>query len=226
MRKNALQDIETIVKDQDLIDKRHAQICDAAITLFSRKGFHQTSVREIAEACGLGIGTLYSYIKTKEDILYLVYRRILEIFEARMLEATKGIEDPRLQLKAALEATLRIYDECQDVVVLLYQESHAIGRQGLQALFEVDRTYVGVFREILERGTRAGHFAVKEPHLLAVCILFLSAVWDLKRWNLKGYTLETVIESLTTLVLNGISADRPAMLDPGDGGVRAEGPRS
>jgi len=221
MRKNALQAIETIVKDQDLIDKRHAQICDAAIRLFSQKGFHQTSVREVAEACGLGIGTLYSYIKTKEDILYLVYRRILETFEARMLEATQGIENPRLQLKAALEATLKIYDECQDVVVLLYQESHALGRQGLQSLFEVDRTYVGVFREILEQGNRAGSFAVKDPHLLAVCILFLCAVWDLKRWNLRGYTLETVIESLITLILNGISADRPADFTSHDGNLGA-----
>ncbi len=203
------KDIETIVKDQDLIGRRHTQICDAALRLFSRKGFHRTTVREIAEACGLGIGTLYSYIKAKEDILYLVYRRILETFEARMREATRGIADPRLQLKAALEETLRIYDESQDVVLLLYQESHALGRQALQSLFELDRTYVGSFREILERGNRAGHFAVKEPHLLAVCILFLCAVWDLKRWNLQGYTLETMIENLTTFILNGISADRP-----------------
>lgn len=203
------KDIETIVKDQDLIGRRHTQICDAALRLFSRKGFHRTTVREIAEACGLGIGTLYSYIKAKEDILYLVYRRILETFETRMREATRGIQDPRLQLKAALEETLRIYDESQDVVLLLYQESHALGRQALQSLFELDRTYVGSFREVLERGNRAGHFAVKEPHLLAVCILFLCAVWDLKRWNLQGYTLETMIENLTTLILNGISADRP-----------------
>jgi AcrR family transcriptional regulator len=217
------QDIETIVKDQYLIDKRHAQICDAAIKLFSKKGFHQTSVREIAETCGLGIGTLYSYIKTKEDILCLVYRRILGTFEARMLAATQGIQDPRLQLKAALEATLKIYDECEDVVVLLYQESHALGRQGLQALFEVDRTYVGVFREILERGNRAGHFAVKEPQLLAVCLLFLCAVWDLKRWNLKSYTLDAVVECLTNLILDGISADRPAHLTSNDGNLGAAG---
>jgi len=223
MRTNTTQDIETIVKDQYLIDKRHAQICDAAIKLFSKKGFHQTSVREIAETCGLGIGTLYSYIKTKEDILCLVYRRILETFEARMLAATQGIQDPRLQLKAALEATLKIYDECEDVVVLLYQESHALGRQGLQALFEVDRTYVGVFREILERGNRAGHFAVKEPHLLAVCLLFLCAVWDLKRWNLKSYTLDAVVECLTNLILDGISADRPAYLTSNDGILGAAG---
>lgn len=209
MGKNGLtKDIETVVKDQDLIGRRHSQICDAALKLFSRKGFHQTTVREVAEACGLGIGTLYSYIKTKEDILHLVYRRILETFEARMLQATHGIQDPRLQLKVALEETLKTYDECQDAVVLIYQESHALGRQGLQGLFEVDRTYVGILREILERGTRAGQFAVKEPHLLAVCILFLCAVWDLKRWNLQGYRLDTVIDGLTNLVLNGINADR------------------
>jgi AcrR family transcriptional regulator len=204
------REIETVVKDHDLIGRRHGQICDAALKLFSRKGFHQTTVREIAEACGLGIGTLYSYIKTKEDILHLVYRRILETFEARMLQATKGIQDPHLQLKAALEETLKIYDECEDAVLLLYQESHALGRQGLHGLFEVDRAYVGIFQEILERGTRAGHFIVKEPHLLAVCILFLCAVWDMKRWNLQGYTLDAVIDSLTRLILNGIRADRPA----------------
>lgn len=209
LKSRGRSDIETIVKDPDLIGRRHGQICDAALKLFSRRGYHRTTVREIAGACGLGIGTLYSYIKTKEDILYLVYRRILETFEARMLRATQGIRDPRLQLKVALEETLRIYDECEDAVRLLYQESHALGREGLQGLFEVDRSYVGIFREILERGTRAGQFAAQEPYLLAVCILFLCAVWDLKRWNLQDYTLDTVIDSLTGLVLNGISAARP-----------------
>jgi hypothetical protein len=48
---------------------------------------------------------------------------------------------------------------------------------------------------------------VKEPQLLAVCIVFLCAVWDMKRWNLQGYTLETVIDTLTNLILNGISVD-------------------
>jgi AcrR family transcriptional regulator len=201
------KEIETVVKDQDLIGKRHTQICDAALKLFSQKGFHQTTVREIADACGLGIGTLYSYIKTKDDILLLVYRRILKTFQTRMLQATQRTQDPRLQLRAALEETVKIYDECQDAVLLLYQESHALGRQGLQGLFGLDRAYVGIFREILERGNDAGHFVVKEPHLFAVCILFLCAVWDMKRWNLEEYTLDAMVECLTSLVLKGISAD-------------------
>lgn len=196
--------VETIVKDQALVDKRHAQICEAALKLFSRKGYHQTSVREIAEAAGLGIGTLYSYIQTKEDILTLLYRRILATFEARMREATRGIEEPRLQFQAALEATLRVYDEYRDEVLLLYRESHAVGRQGLEALFEVDRTYVGCFREILERGVQCGQLRAADPHLLAVCILFLCAVWPLKRWNLKQYALDELTRAVATLLLDGV----------------------
>ncbi len=201
------QGIDTVVKDPELIRRRHAQISDAALKLFSQKGYHRTTVRQVAEACGLGIGTLYSYIKTKEDILCIVYGRILETFQRRMRLATAGIGDPRLQLKTALEATLRIYDEYQDAVVLLYRESHALRRQTLQSLFDVDQAYVGVFREILEQGNQTGQFAVKEPHLLAVAILYLCAAWNLKRWNLKRYSLETVVENLTGLVLHGIVAN-------------------
>ncbi len=206
--------VNTVVKDPELIQRRHAQISDAALKLFSQKGYHRTTVREIAEACGLGIGTLYSYIKTKEDILSIVYGRILETFRGCMRQATAGIQDPHLQLKAALEATLRIYDEYQDAVLLLYRESHARRRQTLQSLFDVDQAYVGVFRDILERGNHSGQFAVKEPHLLAVAILFLCAAWNLKRWNLKRYTLETVVESLTGLVLHGIAAERAESPEP------------
>ena len=200
------QDVETLVKDQELITRRHEQICDAALKLFTRKGFHQTSVREIATACNLPIGTLYTYIKTKEDILYLIYRRILSIFQERMLEATNGIEDASRRLKAALEATLKIYDEFQDVVLLLYQESHALSRHAVRSLVEVDRSYVSFFREILEKGNRQGQFTVKDPNFIAISVLFLCAVWPLKRWNLREYQVPEVAEHLENLIMNGIAS--------------------
>jgi AcrR family transcriptional regulator len=200
------RDVQTVVKDQGLITRRHEQICDAALKLFTRKGFHQTSVREIAAAAGLPIGTLYTYIETKEDILYLIYRRIFSIFQERMLEATNGIEDASRRFKAALEATLKIYDEFQDVVLLLYQESHALSSRALRSLVEVDRSYVSFFRQLLERGNRQGQFAVKDPNLVAISVLFLCAVWALKRWNLKTYQLPEVIEHLENLIMHGIAA--------------------
>lgn len=200
----AVKRIETLVKDRALIERRHEQICSAALRLFARKGYHQTSVREIAEAAHLSVGALYTYIKSKEDILLLVYHRILSLFEGKMSEARVAGGDPTAQLKAAIKATLKLYDEYHDLVLVLYQESHTLRREALQQLFGVDRRYVSIFQAIIERGNRQGQFTAQDPNLVAIVTLFLCAVWPLKRWNLKKYDLATVTDRVIELVLNGI----------------------
>src|SRR3990170_5990512 len=199
-----VRQIETVVKDRALIERRHEQICDAALHFFARKGYHQTSVREIAEGANLSVGALYNYVKTKEDILLLVYHRIFDLFQKKMSEAMANSGGPTSQLRAAIEATLKLYDEYQDLVLVLYQESHTLRREALQQLFEVDRRYVSMVQAIIERGNREGHFVAGDSNLVAIAILFLCAVWPLKRWNLKKYDLSTVTDGVIALVLNGI----------------------
>jgi AcrR family transcriptional regulator len=200
----AVRRIETVVKDRALIERRHAQICDAALHLFARQGYHQTSVREIAEAARLSVGALYTYIKTKEDILLLVYHRIFGLFQAKMSEAMAKIGNPTAQLRAGIEATLTLYDDYHDLILVLYQESHTLRKEALQQLFGVDRQYVSMFQAIIERGNRKGHFVADDPNLAAIMILFLCAVWPLKRWNLKKYDLATVSDGVVGILLNGI----------------------
>ena len=64
--------INTVVKDPRLVETRRQQIIDAAVGLFIKKGFHRTTTREIAREAKFSIGTLYEYVESKEDILYLV----------------------------------------------------------------------------------------------------------------------------------------------------------
>ncbi len=54
---------------------------------FVRKGFHKTTTREIARECGLSIGTMYEYIQSKEDVLYLVCDYIHSELESRLKSA-------------------------------------------------------------------------------------------------------------------------------------------
>ena len=61
--------IPTQVKNQNLVNTRRQQIIDAAVQLFTQKGFHKTTPRQIARKSGFSIGTLYEYIQTKEDVL-------------------------------------------------------------------------------------------------------------------------------------------------------------
>src|SRR5699024_12429716 len=84
------------IKDTELVEKRRAQIIKGALTLFKEKGFHRTTTREIAKACGFSIGTLYEYIRTKEDALYLVYEAINhQVYQH--LEKVIDVENPSIE---------------------------------------------------------------------------------------------------------------------------------
>ncbi|MDP3286549.1 MAG: TetR/AcrR family transcriptional regulator, partial [Desulfobacterales bacterium] len=80
------KDIPTQVKNPDLVEKRRRQIAEAAVKLFIEKGFHKTSTRQIAKAAGVSIGSLYEYIASKEDILYLVCDSIHVEVEKRITD--------------------------------------------------------------------------------------------------------------------------------------------
>jgi len=68
-----MRQIPTTIKNQKLVEKRREQILLAAIRLFSRKGFHKTNLRELAEEAGLSAGNIYDYVSSKEDIFYLIH---------------------------------------------------------------------------------------------------------------------------------------------------------
>lgn len=68
--------IKAQIENEKILRKRHEQIVDAAGPLFSIKGYHSTSVRDIASALNMNIGSLYKYVSSKDDILFLSCRPI------------------------------------------------------------------------------------------------------------------------------------------------------
>jgi AcrR family transcriptional regulator len=67
------KEVHSNIKTARLIDPRRKQIIKGAMQVISTKGFHGATVRDIAEAAGLTVGTMYNYVRSKEDILYIVY---------------------------------------------------------------------------------------------------------------------------------------------------------
>lgn len=65
---------------QRAMDENRERIERAAIRVFTRQGFHGTSVRDLAEAAGVSMGNLYNYYPTKDDL----FRRVIERFESKI----------------------------------------------------------------------------------------------------------------------------------------------
>ncbi len=201
------REVPASVKDERLVKKRRNQMIKGAISLFKQKGFHQTTTREIARASGFSIGTLYEYIRKKEDVLYLVCDRIYDEVRDRMEQAIDTTQGDLDGLKLAIAYYFRVVDELQDEVLVMYQEAKSLGKESLPYVLNKELQMVAMFEHILRRCVDNGVFSLTEQEiqLFAHNIFVLGQMWGFRRWALKKmYTLDEYIELQTKLLLEGI----------------------
>jgi len=200
--------IESQVKDKELIEIRRMEIVKAAVDIFVRKGFHKTTVREIAQKFGMSIGTLYEYIRTKEDILYLVCDYIHSSVGERVRPSLKMSGGSKKTLERAIYAYITIVDEMQDYIIFLYQETKSLSYDNRRYIFRAEEEMTGIFEEILKQGFEDGTFLVdkKDISLIAHNIMVLGQMWAFRRWVLhRSYTLKHYINTQITLILNELT---------------------
>ncbi|MBW1710537.1 MAG: TetR/AcrR family transcriptional regulator, partial [Deltaproteobacteria bacterium] len=182
-----MKNVPTMVKDTSLVEKRRRQIVDAAIKLFVRKGFHPTTTREIARMAGMSIGSLYEYIGSKEDVLYLVCEAIHAEMESKVRQALDEDSTARETLVNAISNYFQVCDRMQDLILLIYQESNSLEHEALRYVLANDERITGIFEGILSQGLKDGILFLKENEvkLMAHNIIVLGHMWTFRRWFLK-----------------------------------------
>ncbi len=207
-RRQHRRPIESVVQDKGLVAQRHEEIFRAASRIFISRGYHAATVREIAKEAGLSLGGLYSYIRTKEDILYLVFDKLTTALRENMRRAIEGIEDPAEQIRVALRADLRTTEQYQDEILLMYQETKSLDRASRHAVLGREADYVKFFEDILRGGYEHGVFK-GDPRLSADIIAYLCSVVALRRWNLRArFTRDEVQEGLIQFILRALGAGK------------------
>lgn len=200
-------EVKTSVKDERLIQKRRDQMIKGAVTLFKQKGFHGTTTREIAKAAGFSIGTLYEYIRTKEDILFLVCDSIYEHVSERLGKNLSARQGTLKNLKLAIAYYFNIVNEMQTEFLVLYQETKSLSRDAQHYITEKETEMVGMFESVLRNCVDNGelYLSEREVKLIAQNIIIMGQMWGFRRWALqKQYTLEEYIEMQTRLLFSGI----------------------
>lgn len=192
------KEVETQIKNNELVLKKRLQIAMGASKLFIKKGYYATSMREISKATGLTIGNLYDYITKKEDILYLVFDVFHSIWVNRLEEKRVfEIEDPANQLKVAIQKMFELVNEHRDMVLLMYTESKSLPKNFLKAILEKESGLVQCFEKILARGAEKGVFRVGDVFFASNVIVYLLSLWPLRGWNLKKRFKEEEVNKLT-----------------------------
>ncbi|MFH1467643.1 MAG: TetR/AcrR family transcriptional regulator [Pseudomonadota bacterium] len=196
------------------------RILAVARNLFVQQGYTATSMRQIAEAVGIGKATIYHHFPDKEAIaLRLLDRDIARLFGA--LDGVRVETDPRRVLRAATEMGLGFLHESMDILVLVRREVPGGAQhmqQGMQRYFEA---LTGLLAEAIRAGTAAGIFRPVEPGAAARVLLTLlqGTFANVRLGGAPPSSPEATAAAILDIFLRGIEARRPCR-------VRAPAPRA
>ncbi|MFB5283440.1 TetR/AcrR family transcriptional regulator [Peribacillus sp. Hz7] len=195
--------VATSVKNPKRVEKRRAEIIDAAVKIFSEKGYHATTTKEIAEAAGMNVGTMFQYVKTKQDILYLVCCHIHSLIEKALYAATSENSNPLEAIKKDMTALFEIVDQVSDYVVLMYQETASLDKEARRSFLQREQRLRNHLEKQIQRGIDSGVFKVSQESvfLIADDILVQSQMWAFRRWSLTNkFTIEKYIATRSELL--------------------------
>jgi TetR/AcrR family transcriptional regulator, cholesterol catabolism regulator len=164
---------------------RREEITRAARDLFSRKGFHGTSVPDIARAAGISTGLIYYIFPSKDDILLACCEEVATL-HLDFFKQTVEIANPLERFDFIVRELYKDLDNSSKRILIMYRDSSILPREVRQNILAMIKNLDKHFLALFEEGQRAGVFRtdIPEPRVLAANVLGLGHLWALqKTWH-------------------------------------------
>ena len=197
--------IKTATKNQDLVRERREILINAAIRVFVEKGFHNATVRDIGRAADMTQGTIYNYVSSKDDILYMVCDRIVSEYNAETRKALELAHDPVGRVRSAVRAISEVMYRHRREILLIYQDSHLLEPRSLRVILARVEEFIGLFERIISDAARELDVPLPHPHLSANILTFLPVMIALRGWSLRDDPpREAMIEEISAFIVRGL----------------------
>jgi AcrR family transcriptional regulator len=164
---------------------RKDQIYQVAERLFSERGYHATTIRDIARELQIEGGSLYSHINSKQELLYEIVLRGSERFMQGARKAIAGGGGAREQLRRLMRQHLTLTAESLDASVVYFHEWHHLDAAQQEVIKARRDEYEGYVRQIIRQGVASGEFAPGDERMLALHVLSLLN-WTYHWYNPEG----------------------------------------
>ena len=177
------------------------QIRLAAIRLFSERGYHGTSMRDLATAVQLEPASLYYHFETKQQILFELLRRTMEDMLDGVTRVLVDGASVRQQLAAVVRFHVVFHVQRQEEAFVSHTELRALEPAHRDAIVALRDQYQSVVCRVLSAGVEQGAFNIDDVRLMATAILTLTsgvADWFGSAGRLNG---EQVAQQYVALVM-------------------------
>jgi TetR/AcrR family fatty acid metabolism transcriptional regulator len=192
-----------------VLDKRDA-ILRAATEVFARHGYFQAQVADVARAAGVAAGTVYLYFRSKDDLLVSIFERTMREAIAEGRAALEGVADARQRLSQLARMHLERLGRDRDLAVVFQVELRQSTKFMERFSSTFLRDYIGMLRETIVDGQKAGLFRADINPTIAAKVLFgaldeMATNWILSK---RHYSLVAEADAVIDLFVNGVGAGK------------------
>ena len=179
-------------------------ILDAAAQIFGKKGYHATSMQDIADSVNLKKASLYHHIDSKQEILQLVLEQALNLVISRVISASEQDIPAPEKLRLAISNYLRTLADHQELAsVLLLEYRSLLPELNHSHLPHRDR-FEGLWRKLIQEIIQFGTFKNTDPAMATRALLGMMN-WAITWYSNDGPSSpEEIADQFTDLILNGL----------------------
>ena len=186
---------------------RRRELAHEAARLFAEKGYHGTSIGDLAGALGVRKGSLYAHIEGKQDLLYAMMREGAVAFHGA-LDAIPERLPATEKIRLALRSHLRIVGEQLEVATVFVQEWKYLEGTRRDEILAERRRYEERIRNLFREGRDHSELRTDLDENLAA-LLFLSAANWAYTWLRPGVATDELADRFFALLLEGMRGYAP-----------------
>jgi AcrR family transcriptional regulator len=160
----------------DVSAERKQQIYQAAMSCFASKGYHLTTMDDIASECGLSKGTLYWYFDSKKALFLSLFQELIgglaQTWMPILTDTTTSATDKLKTTLNIFRTELEAYSQSFGVML----EAWALIRHDEdmeQLMLDFYKPYVDMLAQVLEQGIQDGEFTISQKNPMALLIMTL-----------------------------------------------------
>ncbi len=180
------------------------RILDAALNVFSNKGYHDTRMDEIVEASETSKGSIYFHFPNKERLFLALVDQFADLLERKVIEAVGQEEQGILRVRAALQACLETFGRYRRPAKILLVQAVGLGSIFEKKRIDVNDRFANLIRKYLDEAIAVGDIAPVDTEVVSYA--WMGAIYEIViRWVYTGEPdSERILSALLPLLLKSV----------------------
>ncbi len=194
-----------MVKSRKTAPAKEQEIIAAAASLFKKKGYRATTLEDIAAAVGMLKGSLYYYIRSKEELLYLVVRDPIRQAYNNLEEIANSDAPVTDKITQAITNHIAIFHHHYPHIAVYLHDFHNLMQKLQDNSIETPKEYQQLLAQLLQQGVDSGELRSDLDVTVAGYAILGMCNWMYRWYKPEGLmSAEAIANVFTKLALEGL----------------------